>query len=170
MEVIPQINTFIDNFTRLFNQNIADRVRQEISQLEQQDQLRVIKSFDILSVQLLEIDGKLSEFYKLHLTQFGNDIRDSWNALIEQLARLQTLSLIVRIPKCETTIDLLIDLMGQKIDMLNSVLDANMEDVNEVAAPAPAPAPVQAGGMLENYDDYQYLFKYIKYLTKNINS
>jgi hypothetical protein len=92
--------------------------------------------------------------------------------LIEQLARLQTLSLIVRIPKCETTIDLLIDLMGQKIDMLNSVLDANMEDVNEVAAPAPAPAPapVQAGGMLENYDDYQYLFKYIKYLTKNINS
>lgn len=121
-----------------------------------------LKIMEITSSQvnaLESVDNELSTLYKGALSQYKDLIKVNWDAMNEQLAELQILSLITKSKEdCSNVINSLSDVLNKKITKVNEILRNNLNTP-------------QSGGANNDI----YMNKYLKYknkymsLKKNIN-
>ena len=122
-----------------------------------------LKIMEITSSQVTALESVDNELSKLinsgALNQYKDQIINGWNAMNEQLAELQILSLITKSKEdCSKVINSLSEVLNRKITKVNEILKNNLNTT-------------QSGGANNDI----YMNKYLKYknkymsLKKNIN-
>jgi hypothetical protein len=115
------------------------------------DKLKIMEITSSQVTALESVDNELSKLINSGvLNQYKDQIIDGWNAMNEQLAELQILSLITKSKEdCSKVINSLSEVLNKKITKVNEILRNNLNTT-------------QSGGANNDI----YMNKYLKYKNK----
>lgn len=164
------------------NQQTIQAITTEFGRFNDTQRFRIMEATNPLLAQLEQVDNQLKVLIQpgglLH--PYAAQIQNSWDAMNDQLARLQVLSLIQRKESCDGVIRALLDALNQKIQTVNQILNQNL-DQQAQGGVAQVPAGrimtleeqaqfarnqplnfVQAGGYQEKYLKYKNKYLSLK--------
>jgi len=131
-----QFQSFINQFSDEDKFKLINQTEKYVSSLEQVDKELLL---------LTTGDGSLSKYM--------NQIQTNWNSMNEQFVQLQILTIIQKKEDCSGVIKQLLNILGKKIETVNSVLRENL-GISE-----------SKGGSTNQ----EYIKKYLKYKNKYLS-
>lgn len=128
---------------------------------------------------LFDADEKLNtELNKFYQTEKNLEYKKSINSLVETLQKHQQKNLDIKPPTSPPPNTELIDLIQNKIKLLDEISDQRFPEAQDEKASAPSGAagPASRGGSISTnnsirrqiFTDLKYITKYLKYKTKYI--
>ena len=148
---IKEIEEFIEKLANLFK--IDKNQLTTFFSNYNNNKYMIINQIKPLIDELFKIDQDLQTFVKEGLIdKYHYNITDEWTAMNMELSKLQILSLLTKKANCDDVIKQLTNILKQKVEKVNEILEANLKD--------------QTGGT--NSNDI-YIYKYTKYKNKYIS-
>jgi hypothetical protein len=140
----------IDKYIKQIEYNIGvdlTQLKSDMVKYENVDKLSFIKDTQTKLDTLIKADKKLQEIsIKLNDDVLYGDAKDKWNKMLQNVSKLQALSLINKTPDCKETTNAIIDALDAKLKAVNDVIQENLQ---------------QQGGNIKSYKH-----KYLKYKSK----
>lgn len=143
-------NEFIEYIRRLgralgFEPQQQNELIDIFQNFAQGDRYRLIENTDRYVRELEVIDNQLRDLPNGILSPYMdgiNGIRENWNNMNKELAKLQILSLLQKKNNCDAVIKELLNILNKKITSVNEILTSNLED-----RPIPARQSSAQGGI-----------------------
>jgi len=171
------MSTFNQNFNgfakRIFSalgftdEVIANKFQIFLDEFSKEDKFKLINDTEIYIKSLETVDNELKGLKMGSLAQYMDQIKDNWDAMNEQLAQLQILSLIQRKEDCSGVIKELLGILSKKIETVNGILKQNLgmaTSANPSASANPGSSSSANPGSSSNPSTSQK--KYLKYKNK----
>jgi len=157
---IDRFNDYIRQLGRAlsFPEDQIEVLIQSFQYFNRQDRYRLITDTQRYVDNLLIADQELQRLPNTILQSYMPDIRDNWNAMNEQLAQLQILSLIQRKEDCSGVIKELLNILGKKIETVNGILKQNLGISSEINP--------SVNAQEQNLSSSSAQKKYLKYKNK----
>jgi len=174
-------NQFTDRLGRALNlpQAQIGQLNQFFRRFNDADIFRIISNVDRHVAQLEDADRRLADLIGRNgvLNQYADRIQANWDAMNEQLAQLQILSLIQRVENCDGVINQLLDVLNNKIRSVNQILEQNLNPPQQQASRGARMSLRDAAQEVQRRELNQrqgggndiYMTKYLKYKNKYLS-
>jgi hypothetical protein len=148
LQAVPDFDNYITQLGRALGYNDAQipELRASFQNFNRRDRYKLIQNTQLAVDRLLQADRDLQDLSRGILEPYMQEIGPNWNAMNEQLAQLQILSLIQKKEDCQEVIKELLRILNEKIKTVNDVLRANLGQSNPQSGNLGQPNP-QSGNL-----------------------